>query len=203
MDKTNKKVRKILAGICLIPAFLCFIKKNNFKFKILNPYKLRKNFSFILKNIDGNIHKCNMTYNILIYYPFRVAEELLKETSIKEIGMKAIRILLKRIISDNTQNKNSQSHSLYDINVIDIYNIINESKAKIISFDIFDTLLTRPILNDPKDIFYIISKKVDKQYHINFVEMRWDAETALNNRHATINDIYDYMAQRYNLSGEC
>lgn len=200
MDKTNKKVRKILAGICLIPAFLCFIKKNNFKFKILNPYKLRKNFSFILKNIDGNIHKCNMTYNILIYYPFRVAEELLKETSIKEIGMKAIRILLKRIISDNTQNKNSQSHSLYDINVIDIYNIINESKAKIISFDIFDTLLTRPILNDPKDIFYIISKKVDKQYHINFVEMRWDAETALNNRHATINDIYDYMAQRYNLS---
>lgn len=41
---------------------------------------------------------------------------------------------------------------------------------------------------------------MDKQYHINFVEMRWDAETALNNRHATINDIYDYMAQRYNLS---
>ena len=77
--------------------------------------------------------------------------------------------------------------------------MICESSIKVVSFDIFDTLLVRPALH-PKDIFHLVAKKVYAAYGIDFLKMRWDAEERLGAPNATIHDIYGYMAREYGLS---
>ena len=43
-----------------------------------------------------------------------------------------------------------------NLSINDIKNIISSDEIKIISFDIFDTLLVRPSVK-PKDIFYLLN----------------------------------------------
>lgn len=77
--------------------------------------------------------------------------------------------------------------------------ILASPTIKVVSFDIFDTLLFRPVL-DPKDLFYLIAGKVDEKFSIDFVKLRRDAETQLKKRNASINDIYESIKNRRNLS---
>ena len=63
----------------------------------------------------------------------------------------------------------------------------------VISFDIFDTLLTRDV-PAPSDIFAIIGEKLGKN---NFAEIRITAETkakALKGGGYTLKDIYDFIS---------
>ena len=48
-----------------------------------------------------------------------------------------------------------------------IKSIIASENIKVISFDIFDTLLMRPVIN-PTDIFYLINEKLKTHHKINF-----------------------------------
>lgn len=89
-------------------------------------------------------------------------------------------------------------------NIIDletIKRIISQSEIKVVSFDIFDTLLLRPSF-EPKDIFHIVASKVDKKYKIDFISMRWNAEAELKSNDLNIKDIYFYIQKKYNLSNE-
>lgn len=74
-------------------------------------------------------------------------------------------------------------------------------EIKVVSFDIFETLLMRPVLN-PEDVFYLIAAKTDALYNINFVKMRHDAEAKLNNPYASLDEIYSYIAKTYRLAPE-
>ncbi len=80
-----------------------------------------------------------------------------------------------------------------------IKEIITSPTIQIVSFDIFDTLLFRPVL-DPKDIFYLIAGKVNKKFDIDFVKLRWDAEDKLKKKNASIKDIYEYIKKTGKLS---
>jgi predicted HAD superfamily hydrolase len=56
--------------------------------------------------------------------------------------------------------------------------LILESRTKLISFDIFDTLITRPVLK-PEDLFYFIERKASKslgQEICDYETLRLDAE---------------------------
>lgn len=79
--------------------------------------------------------------------------------------------------------------------------LINNEKIKIVSFDIFDTLLIRPAI-EPTDIFYLIDKKIKENLGIDFIQMRKTAKAELHNEYATLDDIYEHIREKYGISPE-
>lgn len=110
--------------------------------------------------------------------------------------------------SKNTKNYSTDRIDIRSVSVVkdsfclspeSICRIISNRDIKTVSFDIFDTLLIRPVLN-PKDIFYLVASKVNEKFNINFVKLRWNAEDDLNNKNASIDDIYNHIKEKYGLS---
>jgi len=85
------------------------------------------------------------------------------------------------------------------INIDDIKKIISSENIKIVSFDIFDTLLIRPSF-EPRDIFHLVAAKVDKLYGVDFIEMRFHAEEEIGNNDLNLSQIYDYIKRKYKLT---
>lgn len=80
--------------------------------------------------------------------------------------------------------------------------LIANPNIKIISFDVFDTLLCRPS-NHPFDLFYLISKKFFN-LPFDFFKVRSIAEKECIKEkfsdYPSINDIYEYIKLRYKIS---
>ena len=75
------------------------------------------------------------------------------------------------------------------------------SKYNVISFDVFDTLITRLIYN-PDDLFILIGKNINLKTNISFIEMRKQAEKQAINKlkkDVNIDEIYDEFLELYNL----
>ena len=78
--------------------------------------------------------------------------------------------------------------------MINVKKIVNDYKY--ISFDIFDTLITRN-LNKPIDVFNLVQEEIDKQklnikdFKIKRIEAERKASENINEREYTINDIYE------------
>lgn len=79
-----------------------------------------------------------------------------------------------------------------------IKSLIDDPAIKVVSFDIFDTLLVRPALQ-PRDIFYLLDKKIQTEYGVNFIRIRWDAEARLGKKNARLEDIYRFIAATHGL----
>ncbi len=86
--------------------------------------------------------------------------------------------------------------------------IIN-SDYKYISFDIFDTLIKRPLYN-PTDLFYMLDKKFEEIYksNISFHEIRISSEECVRENQGRLNpsyqdvnidEIYECMFKNYNM----
>ena len=74
-------------------------------------------------------------------------------------------------ITENRRNIPTSNFLPIKTNRLDIlYNLI-DSSVEIVSFDIFDTLLERPLL-EPSDLFHLIGNKYDKQTGLSFYEIR-------------------------------
>ena len=78
--------------------------------------------------------------------------------------------------------------------------------ADIVTFDVFDTLITRRVLH-PADVFSLVSllKTEDLNLSFDFREARIKAERELyksGNTYCNINDIYDSLGKAYGLSNE-
>ena len=82
-----------------------------------------------------------------------------------------------------------------------IIKCICDKNTLYVSFDIFDTLLIRPCIY-PKDIFSILATKFDKQFDIDFFNVRTSAEREIKNKNAALKDIYQYIKCKYNFSDE-
>ena len=67
---------------------------------------------------------------------------------------------------------------------------IKDKKIKVVSFDIFDTLLVRPLWN-PEDIFKLMQNKFEELFHdakgIKFMNLRKTAETSARRHVAYVN----------------
>lgn len=79
-------------------------------------------------------------------------------------------------------------------------NIINSNKIKVIGFDIFDTLLTRPLL-DPGSIIKIIALRVDKNIGQSYQSYRETAETLARETKGMDVDIDEIFLKFQELSG--
>lgn len=78
-----------------------------------------------------------------------------------------------------------------------------------ISFDIFDTLICRPLYN-PTDLFYMLDKKFEELYetNISFYKIRIAAESIARQKESglhpsfqdvNIDEIYNYISMEYNI----
>ena len=146
------------------------------KGRIIKSYKL---FNLTIFKIDSGVYKRYFIFGIRVLKFF----DKNSKDSICPVWKKY-----------NIENK---VHVKPDI----IKKIISGGAIKVVSFDIFDTLLYRPVL-DPKDIFYLVACKVDKKFGIDFVKLRWDAEKNINKINATLDDIYQYVKKEGNLDDD-
>lgn len=83
-----------------------------------------------------------------------------------------------------------------------VKNIIKNKNIKVVSFDIFDTLIERPCLY-PTDIFSLLNSKKNKINNKDFYDIRIKIEKEIienGNNNANIYEIYDFLANKYNLS---
>ncbi len=85
---------------------------------------------------------------------------------------------------------------------------ISDSKIKAVSFDIFDTLVLRPVFK-PADLFILMTndfKKLVPECENSFIVVRLAAEKSARmsseNGEVTIDDIYNEMVQNYNIPKE-
>ena len=80
--------------------------------------------------------------------------------------------------------------------------IIINNNIKVISFDIFDTLLERPCIY-PSDIFSLLNNPASNIINDNFYEIRKNIEQEAikeaNNVNLTIYDIYNFLSKKYDL----
>lgn len=75
---------------------------------------------------------------------------------------------------------------------------INNPDVKVVSFDIFDTLLVRPVI-EPSDIIFLLSKKY-AEYKDLFLKYRNNAEKEIKKENITIYDIWNHIAKKRNIS---
>lgn len=80
----------------------------------------------------------------------------------------------------------------------DIKKIVTDKNCKIVSFDLFDTLLVRPSMK-PTDIFYLLEKVVFEKYNRDFVALRENAEIQMKKNDATICEIWDWICKTNHL----
>ena len=85
--------------------------------------------------------------------------------------------------------------SLLDI----IRKAVTSDNVKVVSFDIFDTLLIRSVLK-PEDVFRIVANIVDDKYKIDYYKYRIDAEKEIGDANCSLYDIYKYLKEKWNIS---
>lgn len=89
---------------------------------------------------------------------------------------------------------------------------ILNSDYEYISFDIFDTLIKRP-LYDPTDLFYFLDKKFEElnRCNISFRDIRMQGEASARKYHGTLNpsfqdinidEIYEYIGENYDIDND-
>ena len=84
------------------------------------------------------------------------------------------------------------------IQIDDIIKYVELNTIKVVSFDIFDTLLLRPTL-EPIDLIYLLSEIVNKKYNIEILKLRLSAENEIGIEQSNIYNIYDFVAQKLSL----
>ncbi len=108
------------------------------------------------------------------------------------------KILGIKISKKNNAILNSKSYRLAELRK-KITDAIQSPDIKVVSFDIFDTLLVRPAL-DPQDIFVLLADRFNKEFNIDFMKIRLPAEAECGKKYSTIFDIYNYIKNEHNLS---
>ena len=79
--------------------------------------------------------------------------------------------------------------------------IIDQDDIKIVSFDLFDTLLFRPCMSG-NDLLRLFSATVEKEYNIDITNLRLSAEKMLKNPHASTREIWHYIAEQKGITLE-
>ncbi len=89
---------------------------------------------------------------------------------------------------------------------------IMDNNIEIISFDMFDTLVTRPFFV-PSDMFYLLNRKFLEVFHpisaVDFSRIRQKSESELRRikdkdhiEEVTLDEIYEYISNNYNLDNK-
>lgn len=160
-------------------------------------------FSVVVKSAPLRVRRSPSHWrNMLIYWPMKLGIDLVHSGSIRATAIKAWQVLKKGRsaqmcpppVHEEGVDCLCQGHILPAA----IRRMIRRPDIKVVSFDIFDTLLVRPALH-PKDIFHLIAAKVNSAYGVDFINMRWNAEEETGLTNPTIHDIYAHIQRKYRL----
>ncbi|MDD3182939.1 MAG: hypothetical protein PHD48_09075, partial [Alphaproteobacteria bacterium] len=186
---------KIIAVFLLIPSIF-FVPDSSLRLLLTNGPKWF--FSYISKQAKQVVVKKNKLFNIVVYFPAKLALKLLETKSTQAVLKIIYRKLFKKPCFVASRVKTKHINCLKEIKINNICELVAQDDIDVVSFDIFDTLLVRPVMN-PKDIFYLIAQKLDKKLGIDFISLRWSAEDGLADTYATLEDIYNYIREKFNL----
>lgn len=89
----------------------------------------------------------------------------------------------------------------YHYSIEEIKRIVTHDDIKVVSFDLFDTLLVRPSMR-PRDIFYLLQNAVRRKYGLDFVELRMHAEEELGKENATLPEIWEHIRKKHALEAK-
>ena len=143
--------------------------------------------------------------NVLVYYPMKVGLFLLSSRSVKLTAANLAGRALGALTGKGTPQC-AQAHDYWENHIRriapeHIRRMMREPAIRVVSFDVFDTLLVRPALH-PKDILRIAAGRVKEVHGLDFIALRWDAEERLGKPDATIHDIYGWIQLQYGLAPE-
>ena len=185
---------RIVAAFLLIPA--SFVIYDNVLTKLMT-LGARRFFSYTAGKAPSLILKEKFLHNVFIYYPMRVAIDLLHERNIIFFAKKFKKILKE--MSKGEERTTDHAPQLENISIDRICSLIKQPTIRVVSFNILDTLLLRPVF-DPNDIFHLIAKKVDQKYSIDFCAIRKSAQEKLKNKYSSLEEIYKNVQVDYGLS---
>lgn len=83
------------------------------------------------------------------------------------------------------------------INTAKVY--ISNNTVKIVSFDMFDTLVCRPVLHT-KDMLRLFARRISLDYHLDIEQDRIQAPIELDDPFLSLCEIWEYIAQKKGLS---
>ena len=188
---------KFLAALFLLPASLVVYGACLKSSSLRSP---RAFFMQVVRVAPSVVNKKNLLYNFFVFYPTKLGLKLVEQRSILSV----VRFIVQRArflvsFAHNKRRTLSIVPHPQPLKIANICQLVTSSSVKVVSFDIFDTLLLRPVIH-PKDIFYLIAGRLDRSMSIDFVSMRMNAEEELNNVNASLDDIYEYIKNKFNLS---
>ena len=183
---------RYLAAILLLPASLSVFPSWRKWTAALNngaPFF----FSQVVKQAPDLI-RCRGWTSVFVYWPMKIGITLIRSGSLRLTAQKCLRIFRWSGRRDTSEQR---AISTRPVPIAHVHNLLRNNSIKVVSFDIFDTLLTRPVLH-PKDIFHLVAARVKKRLNLDFIAMRWKAEERLG-FHANIHEIYEDIQQRFRL----
>ncbi len=116
-----------------------------------------------------------------------------------------------RGLADEDEEKTISQDGYFNLAQVPYYGELDKikekiwlSKQKYISFDIFDTVITRPFYR-PTDLFYLLDKTFEEEVNCNtsFYTIRMEGEQGAREKYdkedITIDQIYEYIGSAYNI----
>ena len=201
---------RIIAAFFLLPASFVVFGREWFSSLRLGPWYF---FGKVIKAGPQLVRKRSRLFNLLVFYPMRAGIEIVHRKDLKFVVRAALRVCLRPVerqlgISSVAVPAVDPSCALPPapplppLSLESLVRMVQAPSVHVLSLDIFDTLLTRPVVDDPRDIFHLVAARVDDAFDLDFVALRWHAEKELGDPYATLDDIYAHIQRRHGLSPE-
>lgn len=156
-------------------------------------------FSTVIKTAPQHVRLSPALWrNLLFYWPMKVGIDLIHSRSVRATLGKVWRLRKKRNSTAPFPQGAMDGPCPGPVTSATLRRMLSHPEIKVVSFDVFDTLLVRPALH-PKDIFHVLAARVNSRLSVDFIKMRWNAEEETGLPHPTIHDIYAHIRQKYRL----
>lgn len=201
---------RIIAAFFLLPASFTVFGREWFSSLRLGPWYF---FGKVIKAGPQLVRKRGRLFNLLVFYPMRAGIEIVHRKDLKFVVRAALRVCLRPVqrwfgirsgahLSAGAVCDLPPAPPLPPLSLESLVRMVQAPSVHVLSLDIFDTLLTRPVVDDPRDIFHLVAARVDDAFDLDFVALRWHAEKELGDPYATLDDIYAHIQRRHGLSPE-
>lgn len=192
--------RYLLAALCLLPASFAVFGRQWARALRRGPWYF---FGQVVKIGPQRVVRRGAVFNLCVFYPMRAGVEIVRRRSVAFVFRAAAGLLARRLrIGASPEPAELPPRGpgpLPPLTEEALTRMVLRPDVAAVSFDIFDTLLTRPVITDPREIFHLVAARADSRFGVDFVKLRWGAEEELGDRYATLDAIYAHMRRRHGL----
>ncbi|MCI7568401.1 MAG: hypothetical protein MSH25_03370 [Desulfovibrio sp.] len=194
-----------LAAFFLVPSSFVIFGRGWLRALGFGPWYF---FGQIVKIGPQLVLKRGLLFNLFVFYPMRAGIEIVRRRSLGFVFRAAAGLLRQRIRGDRppvlpgVRERLAPLSPLPPLRGAALARMVERPDVRIVSVDIFDTLLTRPVINDPRELFHLVAARVNTRFDVDFAALRWSAESEMGDRYATLGDIYAHIRRRHGLDEE-